>query len=43
LLRLMLLGALNHSPKGFKRGLGRTDAAAIAHQFLGVLRQGVAT
>ena len=42
LLRLMLLGALNHSQTWFKRGPGRTDAAAIAHQFVGVLRQGVA-
>jgi hypothetical protein len=42
LLRLMLLGALNHSQTWFKRGPGRTGAAAIAHQFVGVLRQGVA-
>jgi len=42
LLRLMLLGALNYSQTWFKRGTGRADAAAIAHQFVGALREGVA-
>jgi hypothetical protein len=38
----MLLGALNYSQTWFKRGAGRADAAAIARQFVGALRQGVA-
>jgi TetR/AcrR family transcriptional regulator, cholesterol catabolism regulator len=42
LLRLMLLGALNHSQTWFKRGTGRADAAAIARQFVGLLREGAA-
>jgi len=42
LLRLMLLGALNHSQTWFKRGTGRADAAQIARQFVGALREGVA-
>ena len=42
LLRLMLLGALNHSQTWLKRGAGRADAAAIARQFVGALREGVA-
>ena len=42
LLRLMLLGALNHSQTWFKRGAGKADAAAIARQFVGALRKGVA-
>jgi len=42
LLRLMLLGALNHTQTWFKRGAGRLDAAAIARQLVGVLREGAA-
>ena len=42
LLRLMLLGALNHTQTWFKHGAGRLDAAAIARQFVGVLREGAA-
>jgi TetR/AcrR family transcriptional regulator, cholesterol catabolism regulator len=42
LLRLMLLGALNHTQTWFKRGAGRLDAAAIARQFVRVLREGAA-
>jgi len=38
----MLLGALNHSQTWLKRGAGRADAAAIARQFVGALREGVA-
>lgn len=42
LLRLLLLGALNHTQTWFKRGAGRADAGAIARQFVGALRGGVA-
>jgi TetR/AcrR family transcriptional regulator, cholesterol catabolism regulator len=40
LLRLMLLGSLNATQTWFKRGKGRADAAAIAGQFIAILRQG---
>jgi AcrR family transcriptional regulator len=42
LVRLMLLGALNHTQTWFKRGAGKADAAAIARQFIATLREGVA-
>jgi AcrR family transcriptional regulator len=42
LLRLMLLGALNHTQTWFKPGAGRAGAAAIARQFVGTLRNGAA-
>jgi AcrR family transcriptional regulator len=43
LLRLMLLGALNATQVWFKRASGRTDAAAIARQFIATLRSGART
>jgi AcrR family transcriptional regulator len=42
LLRLMLLGALNHTQTWHRRGAGRTDAAGLAHQFVTTLRHGAA-
>src|SRR5262245_42357580 len=42
LLRLMLLGALNHTQTWHKRGAGRADAAALARQFVATLRHGAA-
>lgn len=41
-LRLMLLGALNHTQTWYKRGAGRADAAGLARQFVATLRHGVA-
>jgi TetR/AcrR family transcriptional regulator, cholesterol catabolism regulator len=41
-LRLMLLGALNHTQAWHRRGAGRADAAALASQFITTLRHGVA-
>jgi AcrR family transcriptional regulator len=41
-LRLMLLGALNHTQTWHRRGAGRADAAALAHQFVMTLRHGAA-
>jgi AcrR family transcriptional regulator len=42
LLRLMLLGALNHTQTWHRRGAGRADAAALARQFVATLRHGAA-
>ena len=42
LLRLMLLGALNHTQTWHRRGGGRADAAALARQFVSTLRRGAA-
>jgi TetR/AcrR family transcriptional regulator, cholesterol catabolism regulator len=42
LLRLMLLGALNHTQTWHRRGAGRADAAALARQFVTTLRHGAA-
>jgi len=42
LVRLMLLGALNHTQTWFKRGAGKADVAAIARQFIAALREGIA-
>lgn len=42
LLRLMLLGALNHTQTWYKRGAGRADAAGLARQFVATLRHGAA-
>ena len=41
-LRLMLLGALNHTQTWHRRGAGRSDAAALARQFVTTLRHGAA-
>jgi len=42
LLRLLLLGAVNQVPTWYRSGGERADAAAIARQFLAILRRGVA-
>jgi AcrR family transcriptional regulator len=42
LLRLMLLGALNHTQTWHRRGVGRADVAALARQFVTTLRHGAA-
>ena len=42
LLRLMLLGALNHTQTWHRRGGGRADAAVLARQFVSTLRHGAA-
>jgi AcrR family transcriptional regulator len=42
LLRLMLLGALNHTQTWHRRGAGRADTAALACQFVNTLRHGAA-
>jgi AcrR family transcriptional regulator len=42
LLRLMLLGALNHTQTWHRRGAGRADAAVLARQFVATLRHGAA-